>query len=141
MQADEAISSIKAVIDKATAGPWHPGCIVDDTSTCNCRSICDEGYAGGIATVHLGNGLPIGEGGNDAPPLEEAKANCAYIAACNPEAVGALLAEIETLRAERDAIRAETIEEAARHFEHVGGVFTSDRIAFDIRSMGKGEKP
>lgn len=86
------IAEIEAAMKKCTPGPWHAGCITDDDSTCNCRSICDEGYAGGIATVHVDNGITlIAEGGNDAPPFEEAKANCAYIAAANPEAVRAII--------------------------------------------------
>lgn len=35
--------------------------------------------------------------------------------------------------------RNEALEEAARRFEHAGGVFTSDRIAFDIRALAAQE--
>lgn len=62
-----------------TPGPWHTGCLGSD-STCQCANVCDEGFAGGICTIHVGNGLPIGEGGNDAPPREQAIANMHLIA-------------------------------------------------------------
>lgn len=71
-------------------GPWYPPHLSDDTTSCDCRSIVNEGYAGGIATVHVDNGiLLISEGGNDCPPLEEAQANGFLIAAA-PELDAAL---------------------------------------------------
>ena len=61
---------------ECTRGPWYGPHISDDSATCNCTGIVDEGYAGGIARVHVDNGIAsITEGGNDCPPLEEAKAN------------------------------------------------------------------
>lgn len=66
---------------KFTSGPWYPGHLGDDSHPCNCRSVVSEGYAGGICSVNVGNGLPVGEGGNDAPPLEQAVANMHAIAA------------------------------------------------------------
>lgn len=78
-----------------TPGPWHVGHLGSD-GNCQCRTIVDEGYAGGICTVHLGNGLPVGEGGNDAPPLEEAVANMHLIAAA-PELLKALADLIDDL--------------------------------------------
>lgn len=67
---------------KHTQGPWECGHIANDEHPCNCTSIVSEGYAGGIATVHVDNGIAIiAEGGNDCPPLEEAKANSRLIAA------------------------------------------------------------
>lgn len=65
---------------KGTPGPWHPGHLGSD-GKCQCRYVVDEGYAGGICTIHLGNDLAIGEGGNDAPPLDQAIANMHLIAA------------------------------------------------------------
>jgi hypothetical protein len=64
-----------------TPGPWWPGHFVDDTIACDCHSILSEGYAGAVAVMCIGNGLPISDGGNDAPPLQEAKANARLIAA------------------------------------------------------------
>ena len=61
-------------------GPWMPGHFVDNCA-CNCATILDEGHFGGICTIHIGNGKLVGEGGNDAPPLEEAKGNAHLIAA------------------------------------------------------------
>lgn len=59
---------------KFTPGPWYPGHLGSD-GKCQCRSVFDEGHAGGICLVEVDNGKPISEGGNDAPPLEEAIAN------------------------------------------------------------------
>lgn len=74
-----------------TPGPWYPGHFVDDDHSCNCTGIVSEhGPMGGIASVHIDNGKAIGDGGNDAPPLEEAKANARLIAAA-PEMLEALM--------------------------------------------------
>lgn len=63
-----------------TPFPWHPPHICDDSTPCNCTSIVDEQYAGGICSVHVNNGIAlISEGGNDAPPIEEARANARLI--------------------------------------------------------------
>ncbi len=78
---------------KHTPGPWHPGHLGSD-STCQCKSVVDEGYAGGICTVHVDNGLLVGEGGNDAPPRDEAIANMRLIAAA-PEMLEVLKGILE----------------------------------------------
>lgn len=76
-----------------TPGPWHPGHLGSD-GTCQCATVVDEGYAGGICTVHIGNGLPVGEGGNDAPSRSEAIANMHLIAAA-PDMFAALKGALE----------------------------------------------
>ncbi len=73
-----------------TPGPWYAPHFVDDTTTCNCRSVVCEFYAGAICTIHFDNGKAISDGGNDAPPLEEAKANAQAISAL-PDLIEALL--------------------------------------------------
>lgn len=78
---------------KHTPGPWHPGHLGSD-STCQCANVVDEGYAGGICTIHIGNGKPIGDGGNDAPPREQAIANMHLIAAA-PDMLAALQAFVQ----------------------------------------------
>lgn len=103
----QIVADIRKTMEKATKGPWHPGCIVDDNHPCNCRTILDEGYASGIATIVLGNDLPLGEGGIDGPGFDEAKANCAYIAACNPENMAAFLDAFEAERERADKAEAE----------------------------------
>lgn len=73
-----------------TAGPWYPGHMVDPDSKCQCRSILAENaYMGSIAEITIDNGLSVGEGGNDAPPLHEAIANARLIASA-PELAEAL---------------------------------------------------
>lgn len=61
--------------------PWE--CkphIMDDSTTCNCTTWCESGYAGGVLSVEKSNGIPlVSEGGNDAPPFEEAKANAIFV--------------------------------------------------------------
>ncbi len=103
-----AIEAIEKAMEGVTPGPWYPGHLGTD-STCQCRSIVDEGiYMGAIATVHVDNGLPVGEGGNDAPPAEEAAANMRFIAACNPVAMREVLAlarQAEALQRENAELR------------------------------------
>jgi hypothetical protein len=103
-----AIEAIEKAMEGVTPGPWYPGHL-GTASTCQCRSIVDDGsYMGAIATVHVDNGIPIGEGGNDAPPAEEAAANMRYIAACNPVAMREVLAlarRAEALQQEVDSLK------------------------------------
>lgn len=69
-------------VDKHSSGPWYPGHLGDESIKCNCRSIVNEGYEGGIAQVYVDNGiLSISDGGNDCPSLEAAIANMHLIAA------------------------------------------------------------
>ena len=72
-----------------TPGPWYPGHLCRDDHACNCPYVLSEGYAGAICEVSVNNDLPISEGGNDAPPLAEAKANQRLIAAA-PDLYAAL---------------------------------------------------
>lgn len=65
---------------KFTPGPWIAGHLGSDRK-CQCSSILAEGYMGCIATVEVDNGRAVSDGGNDAPPLEEAVANMHLIAA------------------------------------------------------------
>jgi hypothetical protein len=75
---------------KFTPGPWDPPHLCDDSTPCNCLSIFDGGYAGGIASIHVHNGIDsISAGGNDAPPVGEAKAN-GWLIASSPELYEAL---------------------------------------------------
>lgn len=93
-------------LDGVTAGPWYPGHLGSD-STCQCRSIVDDGtYMGAIASVHVGNGLPIGEGGNDAPPAEEAAANMRHIARCSPDTMREIAAYVRETEARATAAEA-----------------------------------
>lgn len=76
--------------NKHTPGPWYPAHLADDDCSCDCRSIVSGGYAGSICIISVNNGIAsISEGGNDCPPLEEAKANARIIAAA-PDLLEAL---------------------------------------------------
>jgi len=97
------LEELVAGLEGVTPGEWYPGHLGTD-STCQCRSIVDDGrYMGAIATVHVDNGLPVGEGGNDAPPADEAAANMRHIARCSPDRIRAIAAYVATERAAREA--------------------------------------
>lgn len=66
---------------KHTPLPWEgKPHIMDGKHPCECTSWCEESYAGGILSIHVHNGIEsLSEGGNDAPPLEEAKANAEFV--------------------------------------------------------------
>jgi hypothetical protein len=71
-----------------TPGPWP----VPHFATghgCDCRYILAGEHMGGIAEVYVDNGKKVSDGGNDCPPIEEAKANARLIAAA-PELLAAL---------------------------------------------------
>jgi hypothetical protein len=108
---DLSLSGVISRIENAleagpTAGPWLEGHLCDDEHRCNCTSILsDTGIMGAVATVHYDNGKPVGEGGNDAPPKTEAKANQLLIAACHPLAMRVLLNTIKEQAAIIEAVR------------------------------------
>jgi hypothetical protein len=90
-------ANIKQLALAATPGPWHAGCLANDEAACNCQWVTNGGHAGSICTVDVGNGLRISDGGNDSPPLAEAKANLRYIAAVSPDVALRTLAYVERL--------------------------------------------
>jgi hypothetical protein len=87
----EDLDALEELLAAATPGDWHPGCFADDTSTCNCKSVLSECYAGSVCAISVDNGLWIQDGGNDSPPEEEAKANLRLIPAMK-NALPALIA-------------------------------------------------
>lgn len=74
---------------KHTPGPWSVPHFARPEVDCDCVYVLAEGYMGSIADVSINNGKSVSNGGNDAPPLEEAKANSRLIAAA-PELYAAL---------------------------------------------------
>ena len=102
---NEQVTDIKVKAKAATQGEWAPGCFCDESSSCECKYIFSEGYNGSIATISIDNDLRIGEGGNDSPPIEEAKANLSFIAAANPSAVLSLIATLQSAQAENAKLR------------------------------------
>ena len=64
---------------KATQGEWYGPHFADEESGCDCKYILSPGFAGCIAELDFDNGMPIANGGNDAPPRAEAAANGNFI--------------------------------------------------------------
>ena len=83
-------------MSKMTPGPWSTGCMMDDDKSCNCRYIFCEKYAGSVAEISIDNGKNIADGGNDCPPLEEARANARAISAL-PDLIEAAKSVLEAI--------------------------------------------
>jgi hypothetical protein len=83
-----------------TQGPWYPGHLGRIDHSCECSTIVSDYYEGGIATVHVNNDKPVSDGGNDAPPYEEAVANMHMISAVTDlyEALKAAEEELRLIR-------------------------------------------
>jgi hypothetical protein len=66
---------------------------------CDCRYVLCESVMGAVCTVHVADNKPISEGGNDDPPIDEAKANAHLIAAAPDllEALSEAVLQIEYL--------------------------------------------
>lgn len=92
---DAVLVPLEETAKKATPGPWHPGCFVADNTPCQCKYVLAESYMGSIATISVNNDLAVGDGGNDSPPVDEAKANLRFIASANPSAILSLRPAIE----------------------------------------------
>ncbi len=114
-----------------TKGPWIAGHHTNPDIKCKCRTILSEGYAGGIATIEQRIDLPIGEGGNDAPPEQEAIANARLIAAA-PELAEALMPFVKYLKA-REARPLLGLGDAV-HSIHMGTEFAAEITMDDIRA-------
>jgi len=70
-------------------GEWSLPHFADPKSKCKCVYVLSEPYCGSICDISVDNGKPISEGGNDAPPLNEAIAN-AYLIHAAPDSFRAL---------------------------------------------------
>ena len=121
------IEQLRALEAKATTAPWHPGCLHDDNNPCNCKSILSETCMGAVASVDFDNGLRVGEGGNDAPPIEEAKANQEFIA----EMRNALPGMIEVMEKMAEAL--EEIKELdgelnPNNYDHEDVIFLNEQF-------------
>lgn len=95
MPHDLSTENLLNILMRSSGGPWtcHYG---DDSVKCDCPYILgDHGGEGSIATVEVDNGLRISEGGNDAPPEEQAKHNAQLLAMSR-----SLLIEVLRLRGE-----------------------------------------
>lgn len=108
------LDALQRLCDGATGGEWVSGCFIDDSTKCNCQSVTCEAYAGAICTIHVDNGKRIDDGGNDCPPLEEAKANSRFIAASRT-AFPALIAKCRELQAENERQQAALAEYATKN--------------------------
>ncbi len=89
---DLDLDALVKVARAATQGEWLAGHLHRDDHQCNCPHVLSEGYMGSICTIDVGSDLPPSEGGNDNPPLEEAKGNQLHIATFDPPTVLKLIA-------------------------------------------------
>ena len=74
----ERLAHARDLCGKASPGPWsvpHLSKPEDDPTKCRCPYVLSEGYFGSICDISVDNGLKVSDGGNDSPPLEEARAN------------------------------------------------------------------
>lgn len=87
------------LLEKATKGEWSVPHLCRDDIDCDCASILVEGYMGGIGEIWTDNGKQITDGGNDCPPLSEAKANGQLIAYLvnHAEAIRDLVVAMESI--------------------------------------------
>ena len=79
------LDQLQSMAEAATPGLWDPGHLCEDDMACNCPWVFSQTCFGAVCEILFDNGLPISEGGNDNPPLEQAKANQRYIGALGPE--------------------------------------------------------
>lgn len=93
----ELLKEMREGLEGVTPGVWDHGCFADDKQKCNCKYIFAECFMGSVAVISVDNGLHVGDGGNDCPPPEQAKANMRHIARCNPVNIKVLLDYIEEL--------------------------------------------
>lgn len=99
------IEQIKANREAGTPGPWWVPHFAKDNHPCDCTYILSEnGGLGGVAKIEINNGLHISEGGNDAPDLEQAKANARRIA-CVPDMEARILSDADRI-AHLEAVKA-----------------------------------
>ncbi len=106
---DETLLGILEIEAKATPGEWSTPHLSEPDVNCQCRYILCEGYAGSVATVEVGDGKSISDGGNDCPPLGEAMANGSLIAHSR-NSIRAIVLEVLSSR-EREG---EMLERCAR---------------------------
>ncbi len=88
---DNKLSELKAAALAATSGPWE--LVYDDWSDGDDALISSESRDGMVAIAKVEGGGE--ESGYDKPFSSEQQANAAFIAAANPVAILALLAELE----------------------------------------------
>lgn len=90
---DDKYADIRAALEAATPGPWRKG-------KCFGAVVADKPTGGPSGSDHVEayGGHLVGE--------SMSPANISYIAACHPEAVGALLAERDALREAVEALLA-----------------------------------
>jgi hypothetical protein len=76
-----------------TPGPWSVPhfATAKDENDCTCTYVLADTMFGAVCSVHIDNGKRVGDGGNDCPSPEEAKANAHLISAA-PDLLSALQA-------------------------------------------------
>lgn len=110
-----------------TPEPWSLPHYFQDDTPCNCKYIFSEwqAYMGSICEIDVDNGKPIGEGGNDGPPYEEALANAKLIV--QSPAMARVLRACISESAVDGKISEETRAEAITILQDAGALLVSAR--------------
>lgn len=99
MTLNDTITRLWELLAKATPGEWAAGHFGTD-SICQCSYVLSETCMGSICDVSVNNGKLIADGGNDAPPANEAAANLQLIPAMK-NALPQLLDALEARESEK----------------------------------------
>ena len=99
MNISETITKLRKLLAKATPGEWAAGHFGTDY-ICQCSYVLSETCMGSICDVSVNNGKLIADGGNDAPPANEAAANLQLIPAMK-NALPQLLDALEARESEK----------------------------------------
>ena len=105
---DDRFAALRALAEKATSGPWIGPCISDHwppgwIAVCQAFDDAPEEHIPGAYFVFTGHAMTGSEQGPIAnPTASQHYADAAYIAACDPDTIRALLNAAD----ERDSVRA-----------------------------------
>lgn len=79
---DAHLERLLAIAEKRTPGMWSEPHLSRGDVKCDCTYVLSGCYAGSICDIQVDNEKSISDGGNDSPPIEEARANGSFISSC-----------------------------------------------------------